>query len=434
MQISSTAFEGIELLHVGKAVGLLGATYEEALRETASALVCNTANANREKITHALQWKIPAVRAEWLWDCIRQCEKLPFDQYLLCPHRQAQICDVQGLKRDSRSDNSAESEPQNKTSGNHPQRESKPTPKTNRPQKPDSLREGSTTGLAEAQDAVDSELLLNDEVSERSRLLSNRASKPSAPARPTGPSPLQERSPNISPRPSPPKPAASSLHAGKAPDSLNDAITSLLAHHRSHRSGSTASSATVSGSARTASAVNLDEIASALPNPARRKRKLLGRAPSNLSAHSAGERSLQHSPAKSLDSLHTDGLGTPIEVPSAPSRPATAKDQDVHDPAAVRTGRGKTPLLMSDDREADAEGEAAARVPVLTQVGYEDRDAQVWRASLMRKVGGRAVEESQDEEEEDVGSVAENRVRMMREDSGNGVGGIAKRTRRAGRA
>ena len=445
MQISSTAFESIELLHVSKAVELLGATYTETLVNTASCLVCNTTNASRGKIKHALKWEIPAVRAEWLWDCIKQGGKLPFDQYLLCPHRQAHVCAARSLKPEPRSDDSAVShKPRDRSSGSDRQPESDARSATDaQPRKLKSSQENSTSRPAEAHDTGDSELLFHDARSQRSLLLSNGLPRPSAATRPNGPSPLRERSPNISPKPSPPKPAPSSPQTSKGPDPLNDAISSLLAHHRSHRSNSTASSAT--GSARTASAANLDDVASALPNPTRRKRKLLGRATSNVSAASAGERSRPHSPAKSLDSLHTDGLGTPIEAPAAPSRPGTARDANDKASAAAPAGQREPPpppLLLSDDRELDADGDAVARAgPVLTQVGYEDRDAQLWRASLMRKVGGRASgaspggEEAEGQEEtgeEYAGSVAENRARMMRE--GSGEGGIAKRTRRAGRA
>jgi DNA replication regulator DPB11 len=82
MTICSTAFSGVDLLHVSKVIRLAGAAYEEYLSPQVSVLVCNSA-APSKKLRHALSWNVPAVRAEWLWDSVTAGYRKPFDTYLV---------------------------------------------------------------------------------------------------------------------------------------------------------------------------------------------------------------------------------------------------------------------------------------------------------------------------------------------------------------
>ncbi|KAI9788652.1 MAG: hypothetical protein M1835_002157 [Candelina submexicana] len=83
MVMCSTSFSGVDLLHVAKVVTLMGAIYDEYLTSKASVLLCNSRLPSKEKLRHALEWKIPAVSADWLWDCIKRGKRVDFGNYLV---------------------------------------------------------------------------------------------------------------------------------------------------------------------------------------------------------------------------------------------------------------------------------------------------------------------------------------------------------------
>ncbi|KAL5115559.1 protein kinase activating protein dpb11 [Pleosporales sp. CAS-2024a] len=83
LTINSTAFVGIELLHVTKVVALLGATYDEQLSAKTSVIVCNTREPNAQKLKFATERRIPAVHATWLWDCLRYGQLQSYSKYQL---------------------------------------------------------------------------------------------------------------------------------------------------------------------------------------------------------------------------------------------------------------------------------------------------------------------------------------------------------------
>jgi DNA replication regulator DPB11 len=81
--INSTGVADIDLFHVSKAVKVLGARYDQVLKPGISVLLCNPSKAGEEKLRHAHEWHIPAVSIEWLWECVRHGQMQPFHQYLL---------------------------------------------------------------------------------------------------------------------------------------------------------------------------------------------------------------------------------------------------------------------------------------------------------------------------------------------------------------
>jgi len=82
MTISSAGFTGIDLLHVQKAVALIGAKYSEDLTPQSTVLITKSIfGLRKDKADHATQWNIPLLNATWLWDSISAGEKLPFQQY-----------------------------------------------------------------------------------------------------------------------------------------------------------------------------------------------------------------------------------------------------------------------------------------------------------------------------------------------------------------
>jgi DNA replication regulator DPB11 len=77
LTICSSAFSGIDLLHFKKSVELIGAKYSEDLTPQSSVLVTKSQTGLRkDKYEHAMEWKIPIVAADWLWECIAQGVRL----------------------------------------------------------------------------------------------------------------------------------------------------------------------------------------------------------------------------------------------------------------------------------------------------------------------------------------------------------------------
>ncbi|KAF2633079.1 hypothetical protein BU25DRAFT_487420 [Macroventuria anomochaeta] len=83
LTVNSTGFSGIELLHVTKAVTLMGANYDEQLHAKTSVIVCNSQKPSPQKLKFATDRRIPAVHAEWLWECLRTGALQPFSNHLL---------------------------------------------------------------------------------------------------------------------------------------------------------------------------------------------------------------------------------------------------------------------------------------------------------------------------------------------------------------
>ncbi|KAI4185620.1 MAG: hypothetical protein LQ346_005857, partial [Caloplaca aetnensis] len=84
--VCSTQFEGVDLLHMSKAVKLMGAMYEEEFSPGTSVLVCNKVVPGHQKLYHAQLWNIPTVKADWLWDCIASGDMKDFRPYLAQPY------------------------------------------------------------------------------------------------------------------------------------------------------------------------------------------------------------------------------------------------------------------------------------------------------------------------------------------------------------
>ncbi|RKF79785.1 S-M checkpoint control protein rad4 [Golovinomyces cichoracearum] len=86
MTLCSSSFTGIDLLHLTRAVGLIGATYSDFMTPKASLLITKSADAVRkDKMSYALEWKIPVVTENWLWDSIEAGKSLPIHEYKFKP-------------------------------------------------------------------------------------------------------------------------------------------------------------------------------------------------------------------------------------------------------------------------------------------------------------------------------------------------------------
>ena len=83
LTICSAAFTGLELTQVARSVTQLGARFDEEFRRTTSLVVCKSLEAMRkEKLRYALEWNVPVVAAEWLWECISSGFNVPVDNFV----------------------------------------------------------------------------------------------------------------------------------------------------------------------------------------------------------------------------------------------------------------------------------------------------------------------------------------------------------------
>ena len=353
-----------------------GASYDEYLTKNISVLVCNDFSLSRDKIHHALEWGIPAVRADWLWDCIRSGQRESFDTYLIQPTTESQTS-ITGVKKPFQSvsrtvrtrkldlvadvgamiqkkNNPSESGQGSRRNDLEAERAYTHAPFEHapvdsvEPEVKDISCPGDSMQLLEV---VDPPTL--DPLGES--LDPGGLQAPSFPESDSRVIPLQEFSSN-----SPPKPHHNSGQPlrRKAPldhetqhDSLTTAISSLLAQHQ-----------------RDASRPPRTKVVEAT-RLGRRKRQLFGRAPSNLSACSNGTASLSR--ASSVDTMNTDGLGTPLETTHLAATIAGTSD-------------AMTVSLLANLGEDETE-KAEEKLPS-TQLGYEDPEAGAWRERLMNRM------------------------------------------------
>ena len=378
LKVTSTGFQGFERNHAAKAVVALGGRYEQNFDATFSLLVCDPKLASVEKLAHAHLWRVPAVNPKWLWDCVRNGELMDFGPYLVQPTRQqegdaeedesrqgkdrppkpqdsstqgASSRRVPGVTEPSKSRATTE-KGSNKTSKEPKSRKPDPFPDESGPQMDD-----------EPQDTAP-----NDKPSKQPPERPSSIQPPSSSAVQNRSSlPLQEITPNSSP----PKPSfkpddeatvlesftkPASPAAPKAPsqsDILNADIHSLLLQRKASNSRPV-------------------DHKSQPPQRGRRRhrRPLLGRAPSNISTHSR---------ASSVDTLNTDGIGTPILSACSTNAP----------PLSLSNRNSSSNVVYDADQAEEEEKRQHAEQMALTQVGYDDPGADFYRAQVEKNLKGK---------------------------------------------
>ncbi|KAG6004303.1 hypothetical protein E4U43_000763 [Claviceps pusilla] len=81
--VCSAAFTGLELSQIARSISQLGAKFDEEFRRTTSVLVCRSLSAMRkDKLKYALEWGVPIVAADWLWECISTGVNVPMDSFI----------------------------------------------------------------------------------------------------------------------------------------------------------------------------------------------------------------------------------------------------------------------------------------------------------------------------------------------------------------
>ena len=397
LKICSTAFHDVELLHLEKVVKLMGATYEEWFDPKASVLICNDVNTGLEKLGHAQLWGIPAVRPNWLWDSTNNGKVMPFHPYLLQPVRQPIAANFDDPPSEILENDS-------KSWTNNKALEVKRSDHTVSPKKamladPDwKKRRKETNTLVEtdqtASDSFQGDSGLQTETHCNYESFDGAAETPGlenssyAIPRQSNSFPLQEITPNSSPpkpqlQPSETKPLTASANNDlsslshispkkQEDESLGPTISSLLAHHQQR-----ASSALAAANKRTAPPTLIDP---SQPRQ-RRRRQLLGRAPSTLSSHShSNNPNPDLSRASSVDTAHTDGLGTPLSTSSF-SFAAVKKDGNSGNGNAVSN-------VVYDTEHEEEELKRREECLQMTQLGYEDTEVRLWRERVERKITG----------------------------------------------
>lgn len=430
LRISWTGFQGIDLLHLSKMVKVIGGSYHETFSAASSVLICNN-HPSTEKLQHAQLWRVPAVTADWIWNCIRDGQLLPFDSYLVQPVSRP---DVSSPHSTSRSTAVATKSFKTATESMRsdmtiPQVWQHSSTKPAEPP-PEQSKRASTPSIRPSMKTV-----TNSFPDDAGPLAEESSSTLPAETR-RGRIPLQETSPNSSPPkrqdesrkplPSPPE-TATTTAPSKAPDkerradSLGPAIASLLQHHQRTRSGiqrspSPSKSDTPTASGMTTAAVLIsrgsppadaptttkddDNDTATAPRRRRHRRQLLGRAPSNLSSsHDYLQDGGNNNPtvsrtvtrASSVDAANTDGLGTPIldhtgTNHSTPHKTTTARNDGRGSmfarPSSYHTG-------WEDDDEYDPDKPSDEHLQ-MTQLGYEDPDVAAWRERVSKKLAAGA--------------------------------------------
>lgn len=81
--VCSAAFTGIELNQVARSVVQLGGKYEEFFSRSTNVLVCKSLmSVRKEKLKCALDWGVPVVSADWLWECISSGNLVPIEDFV----------------------------------------------------------------------------------------------------------------------------------------------------------------------------------------------------------------------------------------------------------------------------------------------------------------------------------------------------------------
>ncbi|KAL6237256.1 hypothetical protein BDW75DRAFT_89551 [Aspergillus navahoensis] len=332
MNICSTGFSRIDLLHLSKLVNLVGATYNEYLKSTASVLICNTSTSlNQEKLRHAHEWGVPAVTADWLWTSIRQEEKQPLEPYLVRNPSTQNTRDLE-MRADSRSEQKRHSQsvPKNYTVANEIK-----SPDTGL------ISKGMKQTISESPQ-IESSAELNSNLKSQHKSVS-----------PGKPPPVGTSNGVKSPA----KRKYSAQETASSTKSVIDlAVNGLLKNARSALS-------------RSASDSTGDPDRPRL----RRAKPLLGRAQSNSAIRAADQRAFSR--ASSTDTLHEDGAGSAVDNMSINTEggiPSPASKLDFE--------------YLNAERERRPE-EVEEETPPMTQLDYEDPDAVAMREKFLRYAG-----------------------------------------------
>lgn len=370
MTISSAAFSGIDLLHVTRAVELLGARYSEDFTKHSSILLTKTTiGLRKDKIEGAREWKIPIMDASWLWDSIEAGTRLPLQKYRFRGQKRAG-----SVPRMSEKPSEAEQEVERSKSEAR-RLVSKPEKLSSdlMAQPPRNARLDNTGFIsddpapAHVKEEIDSQNL---------QLLahaSNSASDLSSKSEPLSEINLNSPTRTVSTAPAP------SDHPNPRPhkQDIGNAISDLLAKTKS----------------TTAQPIHSDTQ----EGRKRGTNRILGRATSNVSATST-----PFSRATSVDSTATHGH--PVEYP-APAQSNNFAPSAVD--AARQSANEKIEKFL---KEGNGDREIEEDLPSSTQLQYEDPESREYKERVMARMLGEKIDEKRIRRKERVATIADGDV------------------------
>ncbi|KAI9375263.1 BRCT domain-containing protein [Aspergillus egyptiacus] len=390
MNICSTGVARIDLLHLSKLVNLVGATYHEYFTPKATVLLCNeSAPINPEKLRHTIEWGVPAVNVDWLWSCIRQEKKLPFEPYLIKRQSTPSSSKDRGVRAGSRPAPEPKRPLQPVSKDNNTSRQSNNGPAKSRT--PDPVSSNGKVGEGVAAEEP------KQTVEESPQKPSMSEPRPNAEPHSKSASP-SKRSPvaNTETRThSPPtkRNASDNNQIATTKSALDQAVNGLLKHSRP-------------GSSRSSSDNQPSSHQHKRPRT-RRAKPLLGRA------QSSEQKALSR--ASSIDTLNEDGCGSAIE--------SLNTETGTGIPSLVDGGRYELEYPYPEAGRGNG-AEEDEMPPPMTQLDYEDPDAVAMREQFLR-YAGKLVEKPRGKEEMVIGEVKE----LEQEGWGSG-----RRTRKANKA
>lgn len=359
MRICSTGFARIDLLHLSKLVDLMGASYDEYLTPKASVLICNDPRtASHEKLRHTSEWGIPAVSADWLWISIQAGQKKAFEPYIV--QRQPSQPHTAKEKNPHVQANAKTQHPQIENARKSPKPSTTPSNKEKKLEKP----------LAGMKENARMMPIIGDGFSNEDE--ANHTPKPSVP---DSRSPSPETSARLPPSEgqASKKPEQDQAASSAVPSALDTALKGLLqqAQAAKSRKKSENSNANDDGT-----------------HPPRRKRKpLLGRAPSHPTARTS-ENTGTISRASSIDTVNDDGLGSALESADQTRDNSLSRTNSRNDPSLASMFSGKKFEFLSEKLPGYIDGEDEEnQEPQMTQLDYEDPDAVAMRAEFLRDAG-----------------------------------------------
>lgn len=343
MTISSAAFAGIDLLHVKKAVNLLGGVYSEDMTPKSTVLVTQSVEKLRkDKLDHAQQWGIPIVSASWLWESIHAGRLLSMQKYLCQSSKQAESLSANGrggatkFPQDS-SSKSVATMPNSKSDG------SMSGPSTKLGESRLDRTAFDTTGPTPKPTTVKSKgktLNLQTEVHD-----SNSSMELSAATEPLCEINSNTCASAVSTAPAP------SNHPAPAREEIHSALSNLLA--------------------KTKSSVKPADESEATEGRRRGANRILGRATSNISTTSTN-----FSRASSVDSTATHGR--PVQYPSFSN-------------ASVRTEASETAneqIKKFANASNDRNRVNPDSPPPATQLQYDDPESKEYQERALAKMMG----------------------------------------------
>lgn len=373
LSISTAGCTGVDLNHMDKAIRQLGARYDERFRVQTSLLVCNSlSNVRKQKLDLALQWKVPVVSANWLWTCIADGIKVPIKRFLFKELRQRLV-----LEDESREHRAEELD--------QPRKPARRTETLQEPAEP-AQKQPARLGVRDIDNAfvvdkpfpVDAAAITRKEVTkDDSNLTSEFQTAPTHLSNEGSPTtitaaPLSEASTDSLNKPSsqqprippPPEPRdTSNLETLDAQDTATDHTNPVtneniplpapnLPKEKAEKETADKEKATLKTAARLALSARLTTLLDPpAPAPAKRRRQILGRATSNVSAASSGSESVALAPASALSApdgfVGGDGLmgaggaadggeGEGRDTPMGSDRQLSSTQLQYEDPEAER--------------------------------------------------------------------------------------------------